>query len=97
MEKSVLKYKVFISKDHQTGTDKPGYTAYVPKLGIADDGFTVEESLRNVQSLIRFHLDCLVEEGKEIPAPDDEESFVTSAAVTFPTNLLRRRGFSFSV
>lgn len=97
MDKSVFQYKVLISKDIQTGTGKSGFTAYVPKLGIADDGFTVEEALRNARTLIRFHLDCLIEEGKEIPAPDGEDSFVTSAAVTLPSNLLRHRGFSLSV
>lgn len=81
MEKTVAHYKVFIAKDRETGNGKLGFVAYVPKLGIADDGYTVEEALANVQSLIKFHLNCLIEEGESIPAPDEEGTLVTSATV----------------
>jgi len=82
MEKSVAHYKVFISKDRETGNGKPCFTAYVPKLGIADGGYTVEETLKNVHNLIKFHLDCLIEEREYIPNPDfEEDTLITSATV----------------
>lgn len=79
MEKRVASYKVIISPDKQTGTGRGGFTAYVPKLGISDDGFTIEEALHNVKELAKFHLEALAEEGESIPTPDSEQSFVTSA------------------
>lgn len=85
MEKNILSYKVFISKDKQTGTGRVGFVAYVPKLGIADDGHTVEEALKNVHSLIKFHLESLLDEGETLPSADSEESFVTSATVILPS------------
>lgn len=74
-------YRVIIEPDWQTGTGKPGFTAYVPKLGIADDGYTVEEALKNIRSLIKFHLECLIEEGADIPQPDYQEAFITTTSV----------------
>lgn len=81
MEKLVASYKVFIFPDRETGDGKRGFTAYVPKLGIADDGYTIEEALKNIHSLIKFHLESLIAEAEPIPAPDSEEALVTSARV----------------
>ena len=47
MEKQVLNYRIIIEPDKQTGTGKPGFTAYCPTLGVADDGDTIEEALQN--------------------------------------------------
>ena len=44
MEKKILNYRVVITPDQRTGTGKPCYTAYVPLLGIATDGDTIEEA-----------------------------------------------------
>jgi len=83
MEKPIANYRVIIEKDTQTGTKKSGYVAYVPTLGIVDDGYTIEEALDNTRKTIKFHLECLVEEGKYIPEPDSDEYFVTTAKILF--------------
>ena len=86
MERRKATYKVIISPDTQTGTGTDGFTAFVPKLGIADDGYTIEEALANVKELAKFHIKCLVNEGQIIPAPDTEQSFVTSAVFDVTAN-----------
>lgn len=90
MAKVIPYYKVFITPDFETGDGRSGFVACVPKLGIADDGATVEEALANVRSLIKFHLECLIAEGEAIPAPDAEDSFVTSATVNLSAGQARK-------
>lgn len=87
MSKTTVSYKIFITPDRQTGNGKEGYTVFVPKLGIADDGYTIEEALKNIRSLIKFHLNCLIREGEPIPAPDTEDSLVTTASVEVPVKV----------
>ena len=78
MSKTIVSYKIFIAPDRSAYGQKSGFTAYAPRLGIADDGRTVEEALKNIRALIKFHLDCLVHEGETIPTPDPEDAFVTT-------------------
>ena len=84
MKTNVLNYRIIVSPDEQTGTGKPGYTALCPTLGVADDGDTVEEALKNIRSLISFHLECLQEEGKEIPVDKPYEELVTNTQIEIP-------------
>lgn len=84
MQTHILNYRIIIEPDTETGTEKPGYTASCPTLGIAADGDTIEEGLANIRSLVQFHLKCLTEEEKEIPEPDKMEGFVTTMQVEFP-------------
>ncbi len=84
MQTNVLNYRIIIEPDHETGTNKAGFTAYCPTLGVADDGNTVDEALINIKSLIQFHLECLHEEGEEIPEPDNDVSLVTNLKVSLP-------------
>jgi len=86
METKVLNYRIIVEPDTETGTGKPGYTALCPTLGVADDGNTIEEALANIQKLITFHLECLREEGKEIPAADSQESLITTLSFHLPIN-----------
>lgn len=62
METKILNYRIIIEPDTETGTEKPGFSALCPTLGIAADGDTIEEALIEIKSLIRFHLKCLNEE-----------------------------------
>lgn len=88
MEKVVLNYRVIIEPDKRTGTGKPCFTAYCPKLGIADDGDTVEEALAAIQEGIKCYLEALIKDGEEIPPADNiEEGLVTSTKVTLPKDV----------
>jgi predicted RNase H-like HicB family nuclease len=58
-----------VSKDPETGS----VVAEIPILHIADFGADVPEALERLQGMLAFHLDCLQEEGKPIPAEEGEE------------------------
>ena len=61
-----LQYRVEVSKDPETGS----VVAEVPALGIADYGADTPEALTNIKAMVAFHLECLQEEGKPIPAEE---------------------------
>lgn len=60
-------YRVVVSKDPGTGS----VVAEVPALGIADHGPDAPEALANIKAMVTFHLACLQEEGKPVPASED--------------------------
>ena len=85
MEKTVLNYRVIIEPDKRTGTNEPCFSAYCPKLGVADDGDSVDEALSAIQEGIQCYLEALIKEDKEVPPPDNiEEGLVTSTKVSLP-------------
>jgi len=86
-KKYELEYRLILKPDKRTGSNKPCYVALCPTLGLADDGDTVEEALKNIRRLIAFHLKCLQEEGKEISVDRPHEEIVvnTRVQVLFPS------------
>lgn len=87
MEKQVLNYRIIIEPDKETGTDKPGFTAYCPTLGIADDGDTIEEALQNIQGAIQAYVDSLIEDKKVVPVDQTERDIVTSTQIHVSGNV----------
>lgn len=85
MRKKVLNYRIIITPDTQTGTGKGGFTAYCPVLGVADDGDTVEEAIKNLQGAMEVYIESLVEDGLEVPVENPEFDIVTIARVAEPT------------
>ena len=69
-EAKVLNYRIIIEKEHYED-GSPVYVAQVPTLGIADDGLTIESALKNIKEMIKFHVECLIEEGESVPTPDN--------------------------
>lgn len=67
-EAQVLNYRVIIEKEHYED-GAPVYSTQVPTLGISDYGPTIEEALQNTKECIKFHIECLIEEGEKIPLP----------------------------
>jgi predicted RNase H-like HicB family nuclease len=88
-KKYILDFRVIIKPDQRTGSNKPCYVAHCPTLGIADDGDTVEEALKNIRDTIIFHLQCLQEEGKEVPVDHPHEELVTNTQVQIALPKLR--------
>ena len=58
-----LEYQIKFSKDKATGL----IAAEVPSLEIANDGKDKSEALKNIKDMISFHVECLIEEGQNIP------------------------------
>lgn len=70
-----MRYAVVIEK----GQDN--YSAYVPDLpGCVAVGDTVEETQREIQEAIEFHLEGLREDGLPIPEPTSRVEYVEVAA-----------------
>jgi predicted RNase H-like HicB family nuclease len=91
-ETQVLNYRVIIEKEYyDDGT--PVYVAQVPTLGIADDGLTIEEALKNIKAMIKFHVECLIEEGERVPVPDNTND---SILVTPQVEIVPSREFEFA-
>ena len=78
--KKVLEYRIFITPDIRTGTNKKCFTAYVPVLGIATEGDSVEKARVSAEKLIAFHLESLRKEGKP-PPKEIGADFITTARV----------------
>ena len=58
-----FEYRVLISRDDETGQ----VVGEIPLLGIADHGKDLPEALTHLEEMLRFHLECLQNEGKPIP------------------------------
>ena len=81
METKVLNYRIIIEPDKQTGTNKPGFTALCPTLGVADDGDTVEKAIENIRQAIQAYVDSLIEDKLPIPVDQPEKDIVTTTQI----------------
>lgn len=81
METTVLNYRIIIDPDEQTGTEKPGFTALCPTLGVADDGDTIEEALKNIRGAIKAYVDSLIEDNLPVPVDQPDKDIVTTAQI----------------
>lgn len=88
MKTKVLNYRIIVTPDKQTGTGKLGFTALCPTLGVADDGDTVEEALRNVRGAIKAYVSSLVEDKQAVPVDEPEYDIITTTQIDAPPKLL---------
>ena len=79
--KKVLNYRIILTPDVRTGSGKKCYVATCPTLGVVDDGDTPDEALKNIEETIKFHLESLKEEGKEIPVDKPEKELIANVQV----------------
>lgn len=77
-----LTYRVIIESDKRAGTNEDAYTAYVPVLGLAADGDTVDEALKNIEGSVSAFIRSLREDNLEIPQDATEQFLVATAQVT---------------
>ncbi len=69
MDTKVLEYTVILHKDEEF----EGYWVEVPALpGCVSQGKSKDEALKNIKEAIELHLECMKEDGEEIPK---EESY----------------------
>lgn len=81
MKTTVLKYNVLIKKEGKQ------YISYVPTLGISDFGKNIDETKKNTEKAIIYHVEGLIKTGDEVPAPDTQEFLISQTEVTVPTNI----------
>jgi predicted RNase H-like HicB family nuclease len=69
MDAKVREYTVILHKDEGLG----GYWVEVPSLpGCVSQGKSKDEVLNNIKEAIDLHIECMEEDGEEIPS---EESY----------------------
>jgi predicted RNase H-like HicB family nuclease len=82
-QRKILDYQIIIYPDRIIGNNKTCFTAYCPVLELADSGETIEEALKNITSLIEFHLECLKKEKTTIPE-EIIPNLITTTRVSIP-------------
>jgi len=54
--------------------EEGGYTAIVPSLpGCVSQGDTLDQTMERIKEAIEGHIQCLKEDGKEIPVEEEPE------------------------
>lgn len=84
MQKQVLNYRIIIEPEKMG--KKIVYNAYCPILGLADYGDSIDEALKNIQALIKFHIKSLLEDGLEVPTENTVGEVITSTKVSIQTS-----------
>lgn len=84
METKILNYRIIIEPEKKG--KKTVYNAYCPTLGLADYGYSIDESIKNINSLIKFHLECLLEDGLEIPSENTAKELITSTQISIKSS-----------
>lgn len=79
MQRKVLNYRIIIEPEKMGR--KTAYNAYCPTLGLADYGYSIDKAVKNSRSLIKFHIECLLEDGLEVPQENTEEELIMSTKV----------------
>lgn len=80
MQTKVLNYRIIIEPEKQG--KKTVYNAYCPTLGVADYGNSIDDSIKNIKSLIKFHIESLLEEGLGVPQENTTKEIITSTTVS---------------
>ena len=80
MQKQVLNYRIIIEPEKQG--KKVVYNAYCPTLGVADYADSIDQAVKNIQSLIKFHIESLLGGGIEVPTENTEEELIMSTRVS---------------
>lgn len=83
IQTKILNYRVIIEKEtYPDGT--PVYCAFVPTLGVTDYGPTIDKVLKSLKDGIELTIECLSEEGKEIPSDRVEQTIIVNTQVATP-------------
>jgi predicted RNase H-like HicB family nuclease len=80
MQTQILNYRIIIEPEKMGR--KTVYNAYCPTLGVADWGNSVEEAIKHIQSLIKFHIECLLEDKVEVPMDNLDKEIVASTRIS---------------
>lgn len=77
MQKNILNYRITIEKEKK---EKRGfvYNAYCPALQLADFGTSIDQAVKRMTNLIKFHLESLEKLGYPIPVEKESTTIITS-------------------
>lgn len=84
MQKQVLNYRIIIEPEKMG--KKIVYNAVCPTLDVYDYGDSIDEVLKSIKDGIELAIECLRDEGKEVPVDMIEKQVVTTTQVEVPLN-----------
>lgn len=79
MQKQVLNYRIIIEPEKMG--KKVVYNAYCPTLSVADYGNSIDEVLKSIKDGIELAIECLQDQGEEVPVDNIENQTVTHARI----------------
>ena len=86
MDTKVLNYRIIVEPDKQTGNGKPGYTAYCPTLGVADDGDTIDKAISNLKDAIETYVESLISDKIPVPVDKTDSDIITTTQINVTGN-----------
>lgn len=82
MQTQILNYRIIIEPEKQGR--KTVYNAYCPTLGVADYGDSVTEALKSIKEGMELMVECMVEDGREVPVDQVEGHLLVTAQIKAP-------------
>lgn len=82
MQKQVLNYRIIIEPEKMG--KKVVYNAACPTLGVYDYGDSIDEVLESIRDGIELAIECLRDDGEEIPVDIVDKQVVTTTQVEVP-------------
>ncbi len=87
MQKTILNYLIRIEKEKMGG--KNIYNAYCSALGLADYGKTLDEAVKRITDLIKFHIESLQELGHSVPVEKESTTVLTSVEIPISSSRVK--------
>ena len=85
MQKTILNYRITIEREKLDG--KNVYNAYCSALGLADYGKTLDEALKRITELIKFHIESLQKLGHAVPVEKESTTVITSVEIPISSHV----------
>jgi len=81
METRILNYKIVIEKE------KDDFVAYCQVLGLSDYGKTIDQALKRMKDLIKFHVESLTDSGYAVPVEKESSTLITSVEIPVSSSI----------
>ena len=85
MQKQVLNYRIIIEPEKMG--KKIVYNAACPTLGVYDYGDSIDEVLKSIKDGIKLAIECLRDEGQEVPVDNIAEQVVVTTKIDAPSDI----------
>lgn len=81
METKIFNYKIVIEKEGNA------YTSHSQSLGLSDYGKTIDEALKRMRNLIKFHIESLSKLGYPVPVEKETTTLITSIEIPLSSSV----------
>lgn len=81
METKIFNYKIVIEKERNI------YLSYCQSLGLSDYGKTIDEALKRMRNLIKFHIESLSKLGYPVSVEKETTTLITSIEIPISSSV----------